>query len=111
MLYNFSNGNKTTLADFIESTNALDWNYRISLKLVQNSLKTASHAQLLSNPGDVADGVNRVEMKFESIFFGVFDGLVVKHRDEGSTPSGASICWCSFYVALNISGSYTNLIN
>lgn len=76
--------NPTNLIDFLNSTELDGWNYKNALSINDTEIEKATHEQLLNNPSDVADGVVRVEMVFSNIFFGIFDNLVIKYRDDQS---------------------------
>lgn len=53
------------------------------LNLNEDSLATVPYSKILENPGDVAIGVNKVQIKYHLSVFGVFDALVVKHFIDG----------------------------
>lgn len=43
----------------------------------------ASFGQLMANPDDVIHKVNRVQMNFKTVYFGIFDHCLIKHNDDG----------------------------
>lgn len=75
--------NSTLIDEYILSTFSDDWDYLTSLKLKNNQVKPVSLDQILENSHDIAQGVNRVETKFDSLFFNLFDNLVIKHFIDG----------------------------
>jgi hypothetical protein len=75
--------NSTLIDEYILSTFLEDWDYLTSLKLNKNQVRAVSFDQLLENPNDIAQGVNKVETKFDSLFFNLFDNLVIKHLIDG----------------------------
>ena len=54
------------------------------LHLSATDFEQASQQELLGNPGDIGDGVVAVDKKFDTLFFGLFDSLLVKHHDDGT---------------------------
>jgi len=54
-----------------------------SLNLSQNDFEEASEKELLSNPDDLVSGVKRVQKKFDTIFFDLFENMLIKHHDNG----------------------------
>lgn len=54
-----------------------------TLSIDIGKLKKATFEQLLDNPGDIADGVNKVQMDFSSTYFDYFGDLVIKTYDDG----------------------------
>ncbi len=53
-----------------------------SLNLSQSDFEEASGEELLSNPDDLACGVIRVQKKFDTTFFDLFDNMLIKHHDN-----------------------------
>lgn len=72
-----------TIAQLVDAAQDEHWHYLSSLNLTSDSIQQVSYAQIMENPGDVAMGVNAVEVLFDRIFFDVFDGLVIKHHLSG----------------------------
>jgi hypothetical protein len=70
---------KGVLASFFHQ----EWFYLETLNVNPGELHEASYEQILSNPGDVAIGVNRVQVLLDRVFFGLFDCLVIKHFITG----------------------------
>jgi hypothetical protein len=76
--------NPTILGDYILSTFMNDWDYLGSLKMNSQQVNQVPLETLLENPMDVALGVTKVETKFGTLFFDIFDKLVIKHFSDGS---------------------------
>lgn len=76
--------NPTSIDNFINSTVLDGWNYINALGLDKEKVLTATHDQILDNPNDVVDGVVHVEVVLNTVFFGIFDSLIVKYRDNQS---------------------------
>ncbi|ETZ22855.1 hypothetical protein [Pedobacter sp. V48] len=74
-----------TIVDLIHSTFLPNWPYLESLKLKPSQLLEASYDMILSNPGDVAIGINRVQVVIDHDFFNAFNCLVIKHFTSGQT--------------------------
>lgn len=74
-----------TIADLIHSTFLENWPYQETLQIKPSQLLEASYDMILSNPGDVAIGVNRVQVVINHNFFNAFDCLVIKHFTSGQT--------------------------
>ncbi|MCQ6960113.1 hypothetical protein [Mucilaginibacter aquariorum] len=53
------------------------------LQIKAHQLHRATQQQILDNPGDVAIGVNQVEVVLGHTFFNLFGSLVIKHHDDG----------------------------
>ncbi len=75
--------NPPIIKDLILSTYLPSWPYLETLGINPQELQEASYEMILSNPGDVAIGVNRVQVVLGKFFFDVFDCLVIKHFDAG----------------------------
>ncbi|RYZ25239.1 MAG: hypothetical protein EOO10_18810, partial [Chitinophagaceae bacterium] len=113
VFFNSPGINPTSIGDFINSTFIQNWNYTEALGLSPTSIRQATHDEILSNPGDVADGVVKVEMKFGTLFFGIFDSLIIKYRLDNSvqlmfyTETNQVASVLSFYQALksNLGGN------
>ncbi|MDN3547443.1 hypothetical protein [Mucilaginibacter aquaedulcis] len=73
-----------SLSTFLNYANTQNWNYLSALDLKSNDLQKATFDQILSNPGDIAIGVNKVEMVFGKNFFNLFHSLIIKHHDDGT---------------------------
>ena len=76
--------NPTRLEDYIFSTFTEDWHYLSSLRLHSGQVTEVPFEVLMDNPMDVADGVTRVQTKFGTLFFNLFENLVIKHNSDGS---------------------------
>ncbi|WP_121808036.1 hypothetical protein [Mucilaginibacter kameinonensis] len=79
----FKSQHPTTLETFLNSTNSKPWDYLGTLQIKSNEVHYATQQQILDNPGDVAIGVNQVEVILDHLFFDLFRSLVVKHHDDG----------------------------
>lgn len=71
------------LSDFLQSTEHEPWDYLSVLRIKPGQLHQATREQIMDNPGDVAIGVNQVEVVIGQFFFGMFRSLVIKHHDDG----------------------------
>lgn len=80
----FNRSQPVTLDSFLNSTGSTTWDYLAILRLKASQLHQATHEQIMDNPGDVAIGVNRVEVVLGQQFFGLFGSLVIKHLDNGA---------------------------
>jgi hypothetical protein len=77
--------NPTKLEDYLFSTFTDDWHYLAALHLNSRQVNEVPFEKLLvDNPMDVAQGVTRVETKFGTQFFDLFENLVIKHFGEDS---------------------------
>lgn len=55
-----------------------------TLHLTSADFSQATQQELLSNPDDIGDGVVAVEKKFDTLFFDMFDGFIIKRHDDGT---------------------------
>lgn len=49
----------------------------------EKNFEVASFEELLSNSDDVLSGVNKVLKNFRNVYFGIFNGCLVKYHDDG----------------------------
>lgn len=77
--------NPTKLEDYIFSTFTEEWHYLAALHLHSRQVNEVPIEKLLmDNPMDIAQGVTRVETKFGTQFFDLFENLVIKHYGNDS---------------------------
>lgn len=79
----FKNRNSVTLGTFLQKVFHDHKDPYDTLNLNRGKLEMATLDQILDNPGDVADGVNAVEMDFSTTYFSYFRTLVIKHQADG----------------------------
>lgn len=79
----FKNRNSVTLETFLQKVFHDQKDPYDTLNLNRGKLERATLEQILDNPGDVADGVNAVEMDFSTTYFNNFRELVIKHQADG----------------------------
>ena len=80
----FNPGSKINFQDFIIELKKGNRDFFTILQSPENSFEEASFEELLSNQADVLSGVNRVQKKFRTAYFGLFNGCLVKHHDNGN---------------------------
>lgn len=79
----FKNKNKTDLKAFLnELRNGNDKVLNL-LNLKTTSFKKVSHSKILDNPSDIAIGVIDVYTNFNTVFFSLFDSMLIKDYDNG----------------------------
>ncbi|MCX2432196.1 hypothetical protein [Pedobacter sp. GR22-10] len=72
------------LKRFITAISANKKQYIQALGLKSEQLTIATLDQMMENADDVVDGVIKVEMIFNKLFFGLFNSLVIKYNDRGA---------------------------
>lgn len=55
-----------------------------TLHLTLTDFSQATQEELLANPEDIGDGVIAVRKKFDTLFFDMFDGMLIKQHDDGT---------------------------
>lgn len=79
----FKRNNPTSLNTFLKEVFHNQKDPYDVLNLNNEKFENATLDQILDNPGDVADGVNAVEMDFSTTYFNHFRALVIKHQADG----------------------------
>ena len=79
----FKKKNDITIHQFIAELKNGNRDFFDILKLKHSDFTDATVDQLLSNMDDVMVGVNRVQKKFNKTFFGIFNGCLIKHHNNG----------------------------
>lgn len=79
----FGAGRKVSLQDFINKVKQGERDFHKILDTRPGEFTDASFEQLMSNPDDVIRKVNRVQMNFKKLYFGMFDHCLIKHTDDG----------------------------
>jgi hypothetical protein len=77
-LFNRTGINSTSITHFLDST------FLAALGVGPHDVLEAPYEMILDNSSDVQTGVGRVQVKLNTLFFGLFDSLIIKHREDGS---------------------------
>lgn len=86
-MFNRAGINFTSINHFLDSTflAGQEWDHLAALDMGPDDILEAPYEMILDNPtDDVQTGVGRVQVKLNTLFFGVFDSLIIKHREDGS---------------------------
>ncbi|SOD13860.1 hypothetical protein [Pedobacter xixiisoli] len=79
----FKQAKPTKLSQFLQEVFHNQKDPFSTLGINTEKLRKASFEQLLDNPGDIAEGVNKVQMDFSNTYFTYFGDLVIKTYDDG----------------------------
>lgn len=79
----FKNNNPVSIKKFLLNVKEENQTILDSLNLSQSDFEEASGEELLSNSDDLVSGVNRVQKKFDTTFFKLFENMLIKHHDNG----------------------------
>jgi len=73
----------TSFQQFLQNVKQGNRDFFTLLNTPESCFEEASFSELMSNADDVLSRVNRVQKNFRNIYFGVFDGCLIKHHDNG----------------------------
>lgn len=79
----FNKKNKTDLRSFLTELKSGNRNILDILELKPSSFKKVPHSKIMENPSDIGTGVINVQTKFNTIFFDIFESMLIKKYDDG----------------------------